>query len=138
MEIVGEELESPCVNPGLFLIEVTSQLDRDPVDAFLGCIRLNEAAHLLVNVVISFGIAYVYGIDAETVNALSVSLYHGAFLDQELVGLVPVASLVHLDGDANALFLQPEDVRSLAKSRDLDEIDTPLVALILHEFHFGE
>ena len=83
---------------------------------------------LLVDTILRRYIANLDLIDSQTVNPLAGSFNDRAFLDQELVGVVPVATLVNFHLDGNTLFLKLELVDAFFKSRDHDIVDTLLVS----------
>ena len=69
----------------------------------------------------------------EAVDPLVGPLNHGSLLHQELVSLIPVLALVHIEIHPHALLLKPELVAAGRQGTQLNVVDTLLVAIVLHK-----
>ena len=85
------------MNSATFLVVVTTDLHEHPLHGLF-----------LSLVILSLDILDVYLVYPEAVNPLAGPLNHGSLLHQELVRLIPVLALVHIQVHPYALLLEPE------------------------------
>lgn len=101
MQVIGEELEGPSVHSGLLNVVVAAEGHSNSLHDLL-------VIRLLVDALPGGHVRDVDVVDAQTVDSLPCPLDDGALLDEELLRVVPVAALVHLQVDRHAFLLQAE------------------------------
>ena len=86
---------------------------------------------MLVNVILN--ISNSDTVHSKAVYPLSLPLYHGSLLHQEVLGMIPISTLVDRYIERNTLFLEPYFVIAFFKFAYLDIVDTLLVSWVLDQ-----
>ena len=106
------------MNSSFLRVVHTTNSDCDLLDRFLIAFLL----HL--------GLANGDLVDSETVDSLACSFNHRTLLDQEVKGVVPELSLMHLNVHPDSFLFKPQLILTLSKPRNLNVIDTVLISLV--------
>lgn len=121
MQVVGKELKGPCVHAGLLNVVVASERHADALHDLL-------VIRLLVDAVARGHVGNVDIVHTQTIDSLACPLDDRALLDEELLGVVPVAALVHLQVDYHSFLLEAELVAAFLQPRYHELLDALAVA----------
>lgn len=89
---------------------------------------------LLLTIFFHLDIADLNLINSQAVDSLSGPFNEGSFLHQELIGLVPEFTFVHLNAHPDAFFLEPQLILTLSQAADLHIVNPMLISLIHNQF----